>query len=291
MIRTVYRHLHTRDWQSGHHLDHHLGRLHQRREHRIYTPREWLVGQAESKSNISGKRPPDRFWLPAESAASIPNQKFVAVIGLHRSGSSCLAMLLHKLGVHMGNVLGGYESTGGGEAVGLAQLCERAARFPSTQIKFSKNKLRRQLSGWVRDRQREAMQRGTIAGGKYPHLCVMGEHLQAICGQALRVIHINRSLEESIESLKRRSRMAKGWLHVTDDQAEAVQRWLWEAKEAFLRNVDHLTVEYNDLLRDPLQQIERVIEYLEISPTEEQIATAIAHVDAGQRHIGKELAA
>jgi len=29
----------------------------------------------------------------------------------------------------MGDQIGSYKSTGGGEAVGLAQLCERAMRF------------------------------------------------------------------------------------------------------------------------------------------------------------------
>lgn len=41
-------------------------------------------------------------------------------------------MVMHHLGVHMGNELGGYEATGGGEAIGLAQLCEKAMRFPKT---------------------------------------------------------------------------------------------------------------------------------------------------------------
>ena len=114
---------------------------------------------------------------------------------------------------------------------------------------------------WIRNRQREATQRGTIAGGKYPHLCVMGEELTAICGDGLRVIHINRPLEESIESLKRRSRLANGWLRITDEQAEAVQRWLWAGKEAFLKEVAEtslwgcpLTIEYDDLLQDPEKQ-------------------------------------
>ncbi len=42
-------------------------------------------------------------------------------------------MILHHLGVHMGNQLGGYESTGGGEAIGLAKLCERAMPFPKVE--------------------------------------------------------------------------------------------------------------------------------------------------------------
>ncbi len=58
---------------------------------------------------------------------------FVAVIGLHRSGSSCLAGVLHNLGVHMGEMLTGYEPTGGFEAAELMRICESAYPFPSTE--------------------------------------------------------------------------------------------------------------------------------------------------------------
>ena len=62
MLQIVYHHLLRTDWHRANHIDHHLGRLHQQRKHRIYCPPEWLVGQAEGKSNISGKTPPERFW-------------------------------------------------------------------------------------------------------------------------------------------------------------------------------------------------------------------------------------
>jgi len=66
-----------------------------------------------------------------------------------------------------GRLVFGYESTGGGEAVGLAQICERAARFPKTPTKLPMS-IRPQLRKWIRARQREATQRNTIAGGKVP---------------------------------------------------------------------------------------------------------------------------
>lgn len=282
-MRLLYQHLNSVKWHSAHHIDHRLGNLHQRRRDPIYTPREWLCGQAEGLSNINGRTVPFRKWAPAELLAADPERKFVAVIGLHSSGSSLLAMMLAALGIHMGNKLGGYH---GGEAAGLAQLCEKIVCFPSTEIAMPMGKVRKQLAKWVNSNRREADERQTIGGGKYPHLCVLGDHLRGICGDALRVIHIDRPLEESIASLQRRARKATGWLGIEDEQAEAVQRWLWEGKQTFLRTQKHLTVSYAELLADPVAQCDRIVDYLELEPTAEQYAAALALVDPAKRHVG-----
>ena len=70
-----------------------------------------------------------------------------------------------------------------------------------------------------------------------------------------------------------------------EPQAVAVQRWLWQAKNEFLHDVDHLTIDFEHLLRDPARQIERVVDYLQIRPTSSQIAAATAHVDPRQCHV------
>ncbi|QNN24030.1 hypothetical protein HED60_17720 [Planctomycetales bacterium ZRK34] len=198
--------------------------------------------------------------------------------GLHRSGSSALAGVLHHLGVHLGNKLGGYEPAGGFEAVTLAHLCERAYPFPATELAVPRPQLVRDLSSFVQEKRREAHWKNTLAGGKYPHLCAMGGELKEACGDGLRLIHINRPLDESIASLKKRSARSNDWLRITDEQAEAVQRWLWERKAALLEGVDHLTVEFDDLLSNPAEQVERIIQYLNLTPSEDQIARAIGHV-------------
>jgi predicted Zn-ribbon and HTH transcriptional regulator len=182
----------------------------------------------------------------------------------------------------MGNQLGGYH---GGEAVGLAELCERIVRFPATELAMPAAKIRKNLAKWVNANRRQAAERNTIGGGKYPHLCVLGDHLRGICGDSLRVISIDRPLEESIESLKRRSHKATGWLGVSDDQAEAVQRWLWEGKQSFLKSQKHLAVSYAELLDNPVAQCDRIVDYLELEPTAEQYQAALALVDKSKRHV------
>ena len=136
----------------------------------------------------------------------------------------------------------------------------------------------RELRDFVHEKRREAYWKNTIAGGKYPHLCAMGDELREICGDALRVIHIERPIDESIHSLKKRSAKETGWLKITDAQAEAVQKWLWERKSRFLAGADHLTVEFDELRTDPAGQNERIIQYLNLTPSETQIADAVGHV-------------
>jgi len=73
---------------------------------------------------------------------------------------------------------------------------------------------RRRLREWIDARQREAAWRGTIMGGKYPHLCLMIDLLLELEPES-RFIHIDRPIEESIRSLVDRSAKARGWLRAT----------------------------------------------------------------------------
>lgn len=271
-LADIYQWLNAADqWVDTNHVDHHYGRLHKNRRIRAFAPEQWLCGQAAGRSDISCKTPPERWW---NTRPPLPST-FVAVIGLHRSGSSCVAMILHKLGVNMGDKLGGYESRkgGGGEAAGLAAICEGAAKFPSANI-ASRPAADRRLEKWIRQR----MSRHKVSGGKYPHLCAFGDTLNATCGPSLRVIHCDRPLEDSIESLKRRSRKCSGWLAASDEQCESVQRWLWGEKQKFLRTCDHLSVEYGRLMSQPESVVDEIISYLNLKPAPQQRQEAIDHV-------------
>ncbi len=262
--------------RPAHHVDHRLGALHESGQIKVYAPNQWLAGQWESHSNIKGKTMPVRLWNGHQvKGRSYP---FVAVIGLHRSGSSCLAGVLHALGVHMGNRLGGYERTGGFEAVGLSQICESAFPFPSTDLRIDREVLKNRLAGHINAMTKVAKNKGVLAGGKYPHLCAMGDLLKEICGNGLRIIHASRPLEESIASLKSRSARSSGWLHISGEQSESVQRWLWGRKEEMLGRINHLSVEYADLIADPCREIDRIVRYLDINPGPERRERAIAHV-------------
>lgn len=279
-IRTLYQHL--CDWPAHarsprHHVDHRMELLHASGRHRIYAPTQWLIGQAGGPSDISGRITQDRFWHGWQAAAPA-HRPPVWVIGLHRSGSSVTAGILHRLGVHMGNRLIGWENrgTGGFEAHGLAMICEQAYPFPSVERAVPIETTRRRLREWIDARKREATWRGTAMGGKYPHLCFLIDLLLELEPES-RFVHIDRPIEESIRSLVDRSAAARGWLRASPEQCERLQRALWEAKTDGLARVPSdrvLTVRYHDLLADPRRVVERIAGSLGLPVRDEQLDRA-----------------
>lgn len=292
-LPVLYRHLNDiKNWGNKFHIDHHYGAAHRDKRIIAYAPKIWLIGQDEdNRSDVCGKPVKERWWATNNNThhqsklndSDRDDTIFVVVLGLHRSGSSCTAMILHKLGINMGDNLGGYEGKngGGGEAQRLAQICEQVAPFPSTHIKWSPELLEKKLRDWIIERMVKAKNSNVIAGGKYPHLCSFGDQLINILGDKLKIIHCDRPLEESIDSLKRRSKLCKGWLNISDTQAEEVQTWLWNNKYTFLSKVkpDHiLNIKYSDLLTDAKNEVNRIINFLNINPTDKQKQDAIQHV-------------
>tara|TARA_R110000803_G_C11989495_1_gene321983 strand:- start:38800 stop:41313 length:2514 start_codon:yes stop_codon:yes gene_type:complete len=268
------------------HIDHRLGRLHEEQRHKIYAPTKWIAGQCAGPSDVCEHDVKEKFWDGRNQphAGQKIKEPVALVIGLHRSGSSCLAGVLHHLGVHMGGKIGGYEPTGGFEAKGLADICEGMLKFPSIERTKDKATVVKKLAQHFRFNI--AKSNGKMTGGKYPHLCAMGDELEAVFDN-MRLIHINRPLEVSIQSLQDRSSKAKpgGWLNISPEASDRLQRFLWERKNDFLAKHVHLEVEYEMLCLDPATQVDRVIDYLAITPTPEQRQTAIDHVRIGlNRH-------
>lgn len=301
-MKTIYRHLHWNDWKPRHHIDHHLGRLTQRRYNAeqggkvdgesiaVYTPDRWLAGQLPTKSNICGRTWKQTRFFNDAATADHPDVPFFAVLGPHRSGTSCVAMVMHHLGVHMGNQLSGYEATGGGEAIGLAQLCEKAMKFPAIDPEWDDAKLTRKLKTWIVQRKGEAARDRTVAGGKYPHLCRFAEHLHDAIGDSLRIISVDRDIEASIRSLQSRSaKHPEAWFAAADATCETLQRSLHEHREQFIANHPDVYVhriEFAELVTYPEEAIRNLIEFLGIDPTDDEVASAINHVDSRLRTHG-----
>jgi len=301
MLKTVYQHLNTHDWHKGNHIDHHLGRLVQRREDPIYTPHKWLVGQAEGVSNIGGGDvKPERYWPAASVIAEVDptSLPFIAVLGLHSSGSSCMAGVLYHLGFYLGKELIGYYGNNpqgdcGFEAVGLAGICEAAIPFPATESKWKRGKKWNRLKGFLNSKRREAYNLSTVAAGKYPQLCQFGKQLVNLCGEHLYIVAIDRPIRDSIRSLQKRDSKKD------PDQLTAHQRWLDDGKEWTIGQVDLkrvLRIDYYDLLADPVRVCERVREFclpmkLEFLKDDQLFLEGTRRVekwvDPKKRHIGR----
>ncbi|HZZ27577.1 MAG TPA: glycosyltransferase family 25 protein [Pirellulales bacterium] len=301
-FKRMYKHLTDwSNWSNGHHVDHHLGKLHGQDESVVCCPRQWLAGQGAGYSNIAGREfEQDRFWVApivasggksalnkfwVGSAPQIKGPAFVAVMGLHSSGSSALAGMLHHLDIHMGNRLGGYygsnpDKSCGFEADGLARLCEKAIPFPSCMPAQSDEQIVDSLRKWIAPRCKEALRKKTLAGGKYPMLCRMGTHLQSVLGDLLRVISIERPIEESIESLQKREPKRNA------DELADHQRWLAAGRDEFLESFPkqwQLTVTYDDLIHSPGEVARNICQWLGYTP--ESYDAAINYIQADRRHI------
>jgi len=256
-LHKAYVHLNeTKTWRNGHHIDHHYGLLHMTHRMVTYAANPWLVGQAESHSDIKGRVMPERYWDPSKV------KKVVVVLGLHRSGSSCLAGVLHRLGVYMGDKFVGCERDGGHEAQWLARFCEWAMRHPAI----------RPRNGWQLRLQREVLhfaRNHQLCGIKYPHLCRFAAHLEKVLDERMLVVTSDRPLEDSIESLVRRDGN-----RIKPEKLAATQRSLWEAKQTFLmttRRPIH-NVDYYALMRDPEAQTKKLAEFLGVPYTEDAAA-------------------
>lgn len=276
--KTIYKHLHATDvWRKGHHIDHHFGRLHQSGKYNVFMPKHWLCGQRESHSNIKGKVMPERFWIDAEQYGDT-SSPFVMVVGLHSSGSSALAMCMHYLGIHMGNTFAYRPDSG--EATDFAKHCEKAMPFPQFPMKQPVHKFKGNVTRWTRGRISEANKRNTIAGAKYPHLCHLGKHVvDALGKENIRIVHINRPLEDSIKSLQQRESGRD------PQKIEDLQRFLWDEKHKLLAENDHHTIEYYDLLEDPKTVLKDLLEYLDMKVTDRKLSLACGHINKDKRHV------
>jgi hypothetical protein len=275
-MQKIYKFLQRRDWQKGNHIDHHYGHMHMERAAKVYIPDRWLAGQRENDSDIGFKKWNDRIWNSASDSARL-RTPFVLVLGLHSSGSSCLAMCLHHMGVHMGNSFAYRKDSG--EAVEFANILEKAYPFPSLQLKMKRCKLNTRLSNWISTKCREASRKKTIAGAKYPLACLVAKDIARICGTQLKVVHIDRDVEESIISLQKREKKKD------KDVIRRHQLKLLEKKRQFLDHNEHHTVKYDDLLSDPEKTLQSLADFIGVNPTDTQIDAAISHVNPGRRHI------
>jgi hypothetical protein len=289
----VYQHLCRTDWHRNHHIDHHLGLFHQAGQYPVYCPVEWLVGQAAGQSNISGRTHSERFWPAAMQLqkSNIEEQPFLAIVGLHSSGSSCLAGIAYHLGLHLGNRLTGYYGNNphgsqcGFEATGLRDICEAAIPFPATMHKLPHFDTTRRLQSWIQEKKSEAVGRRTLAAGKYPQLCQLGKELLEICGDQLRVLVSERPIELSIKSLQRRCPRQ-------DPQVIAAhQHWLDEGKTWLLSQIPaqrQLVVHYQDVLIFPVKQARRIAAFLNLDPTQTQLDSIRQWVDPHKEHVREE---
>jgi len=203
----------------------------------------------------------------------------IIVAGIHRSGSSAVAGVLHRLGVHMGgpflktepdNPRGYYED----DALVAINRHIVQWRDPSS-YKFLPKDNRRYLH-YVLRRKRD------LWGVKDPRLCfTLGQFARALerAGEDYAIMRVRRHLKHSISSLADR----EGWPR---DLARDVLKAHRQALEQNLERYEATEVRYDDLIDHTKQTIEELVEKLGLDPNEGQMANAVRFVDPDLRHYG-----
>lgn len=193
----------------------------------------------------------------------------VVVAGPHRTGSSCVAGILHALGVSMGtsfipttwhNPKGYYEDTA------LEQFMRtRSGRATDEQKAI-----------WLRD-WANTRQEARVVGCKHPLLCTMLPQMATVW-PSLHVIAMSRPLSESYASLDR-----VGWSSL--NSYKQLQRLYIRRDEDIAKGkLSVLRIEYRHVIHQPASTVEEIVRFLGLTPTQEQKKAAIDHIDPTLSH-------
>ena len=227
--------------------------------------RKFVLAQAKRREHgtlraEACRKPGPAVCPPARVAPNETGRVRVAVLGLYSSGSTAVAGMLHRLGVCLGKRFWGEYY----EPWWLSQQLRRWWNEPDLREVVGRAERVRQLATWIGDL--EASHPGA-AGAKHPLLSLCGEDLRAAWGGDTKFVWAWRPLDESVASLQRR-----GWW---PGKERDLQTRLWQAVRDFFAGQEHLQIVHADLLEHPQGEMQRMIEYLALSPSEQARRQAV----------------
>jgi hypothetical protein len=282
-MEIVYKHLFSGRWRQSEHIDHHLGHLHMTRALNVYCPTTWLIGQNEGKSDISGKEPQTRFWNGGNPSLQTGGNtgNLVAVVGPPRSGTSCVAGVLQRLGVSMGREFQKPDSgnpTGYYEALGLKRFLEGTFRGPELHQARASGSIVRWLRKWVSGRTTDE----EVVGAKHLHLCLIVPELVE-AAPVVKIITLDRPISSITASLQRMN----WWIAQRKSGVMPIK--LIEKRDTDLRrlNPPTLRLAFDDVLASPSEAVDSIISFVGITPTSAQRTNAIQFIDPKLNHFSE----
>lgn len=222
------------------------------------------LGSPDPERNINKK--------PVSTPSFIPsNSQRIAVLGLYNSGSTAIATILHHLGIHMGEPFWLSQERNFYEPYDLGCQLQRWWNEPNLRENTPPEIRVQCLKNWILAHEHLS---GKMVGAKHPLLSLCGQDLQTAWGDNIKFIWSYRDLETSIKQLQKRN-----WFGA---YTESLQKTLWAALNIFFETQSHLKIVHEDLLSDPTGTVMRMIQYLQINPSELAIQQAIASVKKPQ---------
>ncbi|MCA9164635.1 MAG: tetratricopeptide repeat protein [Planctomycetales bacterium] len=176
--------------------------------------------------------------------------------------------MLWRLGLDMGAPFWGEFH----EPEDLAARLREWWKEPYLTEQVDRNKRVRELRQWLTGREAaNELNGGTSSGvgAKHPLLSLCGQDLLAAWGPQTKFIWSWRPLEKSSASLER-----LGWW----PDAVEIQQRLWDACQQFFAKQPYLRVDYDALLLNPRETIIQLSDYLELTPTADQLDAAVTFV-------------
>lgn len=184
-----------------------------------------------------------------------------AIIGLYNSGSSVLSRIVENLGAEIGRPL--WESHY--ESKILKEALAEWWAVPRLEEQVAKESRMEFLKWWAEYHE----SRNPVVCAKHPLLCLSAFDLDRAWGEDYKAIRASRPLAKSIERLKLR-----GWY----EEPERMQRRLYQSCEQYFENKEHLSIEYDDLLSDPVGETRRIAEYLGLDSSDDNVSQAASVV-------------
>jgi hypothetical protein len=201
----------------------------------------------------------------------VSTSKRVVVLGLYNSGSTAIARVLHRLGVHMGEPFWANSIEGDNlnfyEPYDLSWRLRKWWSEPDAVEKVLSADRIRFLERWILLQECE---RPGAAGAKHPLLGFCAHDLVKAWGEHTVFIWAWRSLNESIEKLKQR-----GWF--PGNHHESLQRKLWGSITNFAASHPGvIKLDFNQVRTDPMSAAKTLASLAGLEPSEETQKSAAA---------------
>lgn len=197
-----------------------------------------------------------QFIKQCKASVVFMNEKRVAILGTYRSGSSIISAMLNAMGVDMGAPFWRDYF----EPEDLVPALRRWWREPDMVADEPASNRVLLLRQWLESRRATDW-----VGCKHPLLCLSAQDVLRAWGNGSKFIWCHRPLQDSITSLAK--------LNWWPDPAR-IQETLYSAADSFFPRPNGLVIEYDDTITDPNKMVLRLIDFLNLSPTPEQIAAA-----------------
>jgi hypothetical protein len=208
----------------------------------------------------------------------------IVVAGLYNSGSSCMAGILHHLGVDMGAPFYEFpenEDEMFYEPEDMSADLRRMWKEPDGETDLSSIERQEVFRKWIQNRETIHKTRAHH-GAKHPLLCLSLNDIVSAWGDETVFIWSRRDLEKSIEGLKRRHRKETNQPCFSAEAAEALQRKLYRHLENFFRFLDtdqnRIAIEYSDVTAHKVAAVDYIIKTLKLNITDEPRLKAIASI-------------